>query len=1047
MTICPACSPEHSNKSLDPLCNGERIWTTFLFTSFGILLGGWIIIFIYEVLSELCVKLQNIRSHGTKENTHLKQMNLPHGDDAADYDCNWLQEIKSWDNNIISGQTKMGKTFFAVAKSKRRFWFSLYSIVDIFTISPSFLAFYLNRTWIGFRFLRALPLMSIPNILQYMGVIERPRKIRIAQLASKFIALLLTASGFVHLVENSGDFFCDYCNAQELDAFNAVYFMIITMTTVGYGDFSCKTYIGKSFVILSLMGGLTIFATMIPEFSNLFGSKGPYFDRYHRVKGRRHVIICGHTTPHSLAAFLRDFLHKGREKMEKLDVLIIDRKVPDIEMEAILKRYYAKLQYFVGSIMNIADLQRVQADKATACLIIANKECQDASSDDSANIMRVISLKNFNQRIRIILQLLQYHNKLNVASIPGWNMESDEVICIAELKLGLIGMSCIVTGFATMMTNIFRMSSYNIQKIHDMTQAWSWRDLYHRGAGMKLYLEELPPSFYGKSFAESALVCFKLGVMLLAIEKERKDEHGNTRIAVDVVPCDDCIIIRGSRAFIVCMSSEDANRVKYYCSICYPIIDNLTELQLARMRVCFHARSTDWVQNEEMPIIDQPGDSEESEHAIVTIHDADVTRPLMTQQSERICTPCYQRSNTFLDEDMSSFDSTGMFYFTPSRNIQDAVLDVNSLREYHNIRHRSKTVQDGGVQCKHPLQFRDHIIVCLHADKSSPSIGLRNFILPLRASSFRRHELLTIIFVTELDYIEIEWDMISTFPDIYILNGSPNNPYNLRLISIHKCRQCVIMSTLDRGNLDTYLVDKSSILCALTIRQISMQCAGLHTDLSVVRKSNTDHDMLKTKSVFHNHIQTLTAITIDSNVQYVEQGHTDEADLPFFLTTPFASGTAFADSVLDCILSCAYYNENAVNLLRNILMGGIDPQLEEILAEGKRFEQCQTPKMLKNRRRARVIILAIQDLIPNIDTRTEPVTFSSLFIESLGRHRMVVMGIYRRLDVLFQKDPSPKSDRPVDYNKRIVIYYPPYNYEIDPSDLVYAMQHSHLKGD
>ncbi|CAF4892609.1 unnamed protein product [Rotaria socialis] len=525
MTICPACSPEHSNKSLDPLCNGERIWTTFLFTSFGILLGGWVIIFIYEVLSELCFKLQNIRSRGTKENTRLKQKKLLHGDDAADYDCNWLQEIKNWDNNIISGQTKMGKSFvtiiflcsiaslilycldtqkntyiesctifrksismqidlglnavfliyfilrFAVAKSKRRFWFSLYSVVDIFTISSSFLAFYLNRSWIGFRFLRALPLMSIPNILQYMSVIERPRKIQIAQLASKFIALLLTASGFVHLVENSGDFFCNYCNAQELDAFNAVYFMIITMTTVGYGDFSCKTYIGKSFVILSLIGGLTIFATTIPEFSNLFGTKGPYFDRYHRVKGRRHVIICGHITPHSLAAFLRDFLHKGREKMEKLDVLIIDRKVPDIEMEAILKRYYAKLQYFVGSIMNIADLQRVQADNATACLIIANKECQDASSDDSANIMRVISLKNFNQRIRIILQLLQYHNKLNVASIPGWNVKSDEVICIAELKLGLIGMSCIVTGFATMMTNIFRMSSYNIQTTRDMNSS------------------------------------------------------------------------------------------------------------------------------------------------------------------------------------------------------------------------------------------------------------------------------------------------------------------------------------------------------------------------------------------------------------------------------------------------------------------------------------------------------------------------------------------------------------------------------------------------
>jgi len=42
--------------------------------------------------------------------------------------------------------------------------------------------------------------------------------------------------------------------------------------------------------------------------------------------------------------------------------------------------------------------------------------------------------------------------------------------------------------------------------------------------------------------------------------------------------------------------------------------------------------------------------------------------------------------------------------------------------------------------------------------------------MPLRASSFNRHELPTIIFVTDIDYIRNEWDMISTFPEIYILN-------------------------------------------------------------------------------------------------------------------------------------------------------------------------------------------------------------------------------------------------------------------------------------
>ena len=64
------------------------------------------------------------------------------------------------------------------------------------------------------------------------------------------------------------------------------------------------------------------------------------------------------------------------------------------------------------------------------------------------------------------------------------------------------------------------------------------------------------------------------------------------------------------------------------------------------------------------------------------------------------------------------------------------------------------------------------IIVCIHADKSSVIIGLRNFVMPLRASSFPQDELPTIIFVTDPSHIEKEWDKLSTFPDIYILNVS-----------------------------------------------------------------------------------------------------------------------------------------------------------------------------------------------------------------------------------------------------------------------------------
>jgi len=42
--------------------------------------------------------------------------------------------------------------------------------------------------------------------------------------------------------------------------------------------------------------------------------------------------------------------------------------------------------------------------------------------------------------------------------------------------------------------------------------------------------------------------------------------------------------------------------------------------------------------------------------------------------------------------------------------------------------------------------------------------------MPLRSSSFKLDELSKIVFLTELEYIQKEWPLISTFPEIYIFN-------------------------------------------------------------------------------------------------------------------------------------------------------------------------------------------------------------------------------------------------------------------------------------
>ena len=59
---------------------------------------------------------------------------------------------------------------------------------------------------------------------------------------------------------------------------------------------------------------------------------------------------------------------------------------------------------------------------------------------------------------------------------------------------------------------------------------------------------------------------------------------------------------------------------------------------------------------------------------------------------------------------------------------------------------------------------------------------------------------------------------------------------------------------LDSGNLDTYLVDKSSVLCALSIRQLEMKSAGFLSDPTLARKS-------KVSFIRQNRIQTLTTLS------------------------------------------------------------------------------------------------------------------------------------------------------------------------------------------
>ncbi|XP_017058280.1 calcium-activated potassium channel slowpoke isoform X25 [Drosophila ficusphila] len=987
-----------------------------------------------------------------------------------------VERCQKWSNNITQQIDLAFNIFFMVyffirfiaASDKLWFMLEMYSFVDYFTIPPSFVSIYLDRTWIGLRFLRALRLMTVPDILQYLNVLKTSSSIRLAQLVSIFISVWLTAAGIIHLLENSGDPL-DFNNAHRLSYWTCVYFLIVTMSTVGYGDVYCETVLGRTFLVFFLLVGLAMFASSIPEIIELVGSGNKYGGELKREHGKRHIVVCGHITYESVSHFLKDFLHEDREDVD-VEVVFLHRKPPDLELEGLFKRHFTTVEFFQGTIMNPIDLQRVKVHEADACLVLANKYCQDPDAEDAANIMRVISIKNYSDDIRVIIQLMQYHNKAYLLNIPSWDWkQGDDVICLAELKLGFIAQSCLAPGFSTMMANLFAMRSFKTSP--DMQ---SWTNDYLRGTGMEMYTETLSPTFIGIPFAQATELCFsKLKLLLLAIEIKGAEEGADSKISINPRGAK---IQANTQGFFIAQSADEVKRAWFYCKACHEDIKDETLIKkckcknLATFRKGVRAvqmvgRASDITRDrEDTNLLNRnvrrpngTGNGTGGIHhmnntaaaaaaaaaAGKQVNKVKPTVNVSRQVEGQVISPSqYNRPTSrssgtgtqnqnggvslpagIADDQSKDFDfektemkydSTGMFHWSPAKSLEDCILDRNQA---------AMTVLNG------------HVVVCLFADPDSPLIGLRNLVMPLRASNFHYHELKHVVIVGSVDYIRREWKMLQNLPKISVLNGSPLSRADLRAVNVNLCDMCCILSAKVPSNDDPTLADKEAILASLNIKAMTFD-----DTIGVLSQRGPEFDNLSATagspivlqrrgSVYGANVPMITELVNDSNVQFLDQDDDDDPDTELYLTQPFACGTAFAVSVLDSLMSTTYFNQNALTLIRSLITGGATPELELILAEGAGLRGgYSTVESLSNRDRCRVGQISLYD--GPLAQFGECGKYGDLFVAALKSYGMLCIGLYRFRDTSSSCDAS---------SKRYVITNPPDDFSLLPTDQVFVL--------
>ncbi|XP_038148922.1 calcium-activated potassium channel subunit alpha-1a isoform X4 [Cyprinodon tularosa] len=1177
---------------------GQRMWWAFLASSMVTFFGGLFIILLWRTLKYLWTvcchcniknkEAQKVNNPANNPTADKTTKGPDEKEEAPASEVGWMTSVKDWAGVMISAQTLTGRVLvvlvfalsigalgiyfidssdpiescqyfyqdftlqidmafnvffllyfglrFIAANDKLWFWLEVNSVVDFFTVPPVFVSVYLNRSWLGLRFLRALRLIQFSEILQFLNILKTSNSIKLVNLCSIFISTWLTAAGFIHLVENSGDPWENFENSQSLSYWECVYLLMVTMSTVGYGDVYAKTTLGRLFMVFFILGGLAMFASYVPEIIELIGNRKKYGGSYSAVNGRKHIVVCGHITLESVSNFLKDFLHKDRDDVN-VEIIFLHNISPNLELEALFKRHFTQVEFYQGSVLNPHDLARVKIESADACLILANKYCADPDAEDASNIMRVISIKNYHPKIRIITQMLQYHNKAHLLNIPSWNWkEGDDAICLAELKAGFIAQSCLAQGLSTMLANLFSMRSF-IEIEED-----TWQKYYLEGVANEMYTEYLSSAFVGLSFPAVCELCYvKLKLLLIAIEFKSEQRESRSRKRILINPGNHVKLQEGTLGFFIASDAKEVKRAFFYCKACHDDITDpkrikkcgckrpkMSVYKRMKLACCFDCGRSERDCSCMSGSVHSNMDTLQRAYPLssVSVHDCATTlrafssakykyngfvrspadgattprnsgsqkesgvrfkadcnlvedehpstlspkkkqrnggmrnspncSPKMMSRHDPLLIPGNEQIEN-MDMNVKRYDSTGMFHWCPSKEIEKVILTRSEA---------SMTVLSG------------HVVVCIFGDVTSALVGLRNLVMPLRASNFHYHELKPIVFVGSLDYLRREWETLHNFPKVSILPGTPLSRADLRAVNINLCDMCVILSANQNNIEDASLQDKECILASLNIKSMqfddsigvlqansqgftppgmdrsspdSSPVHGFVRQASVTTGSNIPiiTELAKPGKILPlvslsqekksgTSIQMITELVNDSNVQFLDQDDDDDPDTELYLTQPFACGTAFAISVLDSLMSATYFNDNILTLIRTLVTGGATPELEGLLAEENALRGgYSTPQTLANRDRCRVAQLALYDG-PFADLG-DGGCYGDLFCKALKTYNMLCFGIYRLRDA--------HLGTPSQCTKRYVITNPPYEFELVPSDLIFClMQFDHNAG-
>ncbi|MDP7529751.1 MAG: NAD-binding protein, partial [Candidatus Marinimicrobia bacterium] len=195
---------------------------------------------------------------------------------------------------------------------------------------------------------------------------------------------------------------------------------IVTMTTVGYGDYAPSTSEGRIFAVLVMFAGISLTAMFTAVISSIFVAKRIREDKgLEKVNVKNHIILCGWNRNADKIIDSIQYLSEGRRK----DLVLIN----DLDEETIarLKTRYRDihLHFVAGDYTSEQILQRASLEDADTIIIIPSDVDASIQNPDEKTILATLTIKGLEPNKRLIAYL---YSRDNLTHIKRAN--ADEVV-------------------------------------------------------------------------------------------------------------------------------------------------------------------------------------------------------------------------------------------------------------------------------------------------------------------------------------------------------------------------------------------------------------------------------------------------------------------------------------------------------------------------------------------------------------------------------------------------------------------------------------------